>query len=64
MHGKVTTQRDVIRTLKGWNGSDIWEQPKRIKLPSKKKLKVDKSQGMLAIIQCRLFCLPFCYPTI
>jgi hypothetical protein len=26
-----------------------------------KKLRADRSQGMLAIIRCRVFCLPVCY---
>jgi len=26
------------------------------------KLRADWSQGMLAIIRCRIFCLPVCYP--
>jgi len=25
------------------------------------KLRADGSQGMLALIQCRIFCLPVCY---
>jgi hypothetical protein len=27
-----------------------------------KKLRADCSQGMLALIRCRIFCLPVCYP--
>jgi len=27
----------------------------------KKKLRADESQGVLAVIQCRIFCLPVCY---
>ena len=30
----------------------------------RKKLRADRSQGMLAIIRCRTFCLPVCYPKI
>ena len=29
-----------------------------------KKLRADWSQGMLAIIRCRIFCVPVCYPKI
>jgi hypothetical protein len=29
---------------------------------SMKKLRADGSRGMLAIIRCRIFCLPGCYP--
>jgi len=28
---------------------------------SKKKLRADESQGVLAVIQYRIFCLPVCY---
>jgi len=28
------------------------------------EIRADWSQGMLAIIQCRIFCLPVCYPKI
>jgi len=30
----------------------------------RKKLRADWSQGILAIIRCRIFCLPVCYPKI
>jgi hypothetical protein len=33
-----------------------------IKILFSKKLRVDLSQGMLAITRCRIFCLPGCYP--
>jgi hypothetical protein len=29
-----------------------------------KKLRTDSSQGMLAVIRCRILCLPVCYPEI
>jgi hypothetical protein len=29
-----------------------------------KKLRADRSRGMLVIIWCRIFCLPVCYPKI
>jgi len=39
--------------------------PNESKLHSgKKKLRADWSHGMLAVIRCRIFCLPFCYPQI
>jgi hypothetical protein len=41
--------------LKGWNSSNIWEQPKQIEVPFRKKLKTDSSRGMLVIIWCRIF---------
>jgi len=47
--------------LKGWKHSDIWQQ---IKILFRKKLRADCSQGMLAIIRCRIFGLPVCYPKI
>jgi len=28
------------------------------------EINVDRNQGMLAIIWCRIFCLPVCYPKI
>jgi len=28
------------------------------------ELRADWSQGILAIIRCRIFCLPVCYPKI
>jgi hypothetical protein len=47
--------------LKQWNSLNIWEQPLPIKIPILKKLGSDLSQGMLAIIQCKIFCLPVYY---
>jgi hypothetical protein len=40
----------------------IWQQPTQIKTPFVKNLRAVRSQGMLAIIQCRMLCLPGCYP--
>jgi len=37
--------------------SNIWEQYWRIKIALRKKLWADWRWGMLAIIQCRIFCL-------
>jgi hypothetical protein len=34
------------------------------KIIFRKKLRADWSQGMLAVIRCRIFCLPVCYPKI
>jgi hypothetical protein len=33
-----------------------------MKTPFMKKLRADWSRRMLAIIRCRIFCLPSCYP--
>jgi hypothetical protein len=38
--------------------------PYQIKILFRKKLKADWSQGMLAIIRCRIFCLLVCFPRI
>jgi len=35
-----------------------------IKISFTKKLRADWSQGMLAIVRCRIFCLPVWYPKI
>jgi len=35
-----------------------------IKIPFRKKLRADWRQGMLAIVRCKIFCLPVCYPKI
>jgi len=39
-------------------------KPKQIKILFRKKLRADWIQGTLAIIWCRIFCLPVCYPKI
>jgi hypothetical protein len=44
--------------------SNIWERPTRIKILFRKKLRADCSQGMVAIIRCRIFYFPVCYPKI
>jgi hypothetical protein len=36
----------------------------KIKIPFPKKLRADGNQGMLAIIRCRIFCLPVQYQKI
>jgi hypothetical protein len=41
MQDKVTTLREIINSLKWWNSSNIWEQPKQIKIPFRKKLRTD-----------------------
>ena len=53
--------RLIIVPLKGWHSSNIWEQPWCIKILFGKKLRAYWSQGMLAIIWCRIFCLAVCY---
>ena len=55
---------EVAAPLKGWKISNIWEQSQWIKILFRKKLRADWSQGELAIIWCRMFRLPICYPKI
>ena len=43
---------------------DRVEQSKLFKILFRKKLIAEWSQGMLAIIWCRILCLPVCYPKI
>jgi len=50
--------------LNGWKSSTIWKQPERIKILFRKKLRADWIQRILAIIRCRIFHLPVCYPKI
>jgi hypothetical protein len=50
---------DMRYYLKGWNSSNIWEQPKRIKILFVKKLRAGRSRGMLAITRCRNVVLQF-----
>ena len=54
MQDKVTVYRLIMVPLKGWMSSNIWQQPKQIEILFRKKLRADWSQGMLAIIQCRI----------
>jgi hypothetical protein len=51
----------VINPLKWWNSLNIWE-PQWIKIPFMKELRADLIWGMLAIIWCRIVCLPLYYP--
>jgi len=51
-------------SLEGWKSSYIWEQTWQIKIPVRKKLRADWTQGILAIIQFRIIDLPVCYPKI
>jgi hypothetical protein len=37
---------------------------RHVSIPFRKKLRADWSQGTLAIIRCRIFCFPVCYPKI
>jgi len=39
MQDEVTVARLIINPLKGWNISNIWEKPRRIKIMLKKKLR-------------------------
>jgi len=50
--------------LKDWKSTNIWEQPKQMKIVFRKKLRADWSQGRLAVIRWRIFCRPICYPKI
>jgi hypothetical protein len=47
----------IIKLLKGWNSSNIGELLKRAKILFMKTLRANRSQGMLAIIRCRIFYL-------
>jgi len=40
MQDKITL-REVIKPLKEWNRSDIWEQPQQMKIPFRNKLRAD-----------------------
>ena len=53
----------VLR-LKMWIISEIWGQPLQIKVAFIKKLRPHWTQGMLAIIWCRIFCLSIENPKI
>ena len=52
------------KPLEVWNSLNIYEQTLRNKITFMKKLRTDWNQGMLAIIPCRIFCLPVCYPKV
>jgi len=54
----------IIVPLKVWKSSNIWVKPQQIKILFRKTLRVDRRQAMLAVIQCRIFSLPVCYPKI
>ena len=60
----ITIQWLIKSSFLIWNSSNILEQPQRIKIIFRKKLRSDLSEGMLAIIRWRVFCLPVCYPNI
>jgi hypothetical protein len=47
MQEVVTVWRLVVEHFKSWKSSDIWEQPYRIRIPFRKKLRADRSQAML-----------------
>jgi len=61
MQDKVTVWKLIIIPLKLWKCSNIWGQLQQIKTLFRKKLRADGSRGMLAIIRCRIFCLPVCH---
>ena len=60
VHGHVSrsecwTKSRYKYPLKWWKDSNIWEQPKRVKILFRKKLRAELSQGMFAIIRYRIF---------
>ena len=64
MQDEDTISRLIMMPLEGWDSSCTWERPQRFKILCRKKLRADWTQGMLAIIRCRIFCLPVCFPKI
>jgi len=62
--GRSHSKCMLVVPFKGWKSSDIWEQPSQIKILFRNELGADWSQGMLAVIKCRIFYLPVCYPKI
>ena len=62
--GQSHNKRLITFPLKWWRSSNIGEQPYGIKIPFRKKIRADWSQRMLAIMWCRIICLPSCYPKI
>jgi hypothetical protein len=57
MQDEVTIYILLIIPEKTPKSSNIWEQPQHINILFRKKLTADRSQGMLAIIRCIIFCL-------
>ena len=41
MQDEVTVERLIIVPLQGWKSSNIWEQPKQIKILFRKKLRAE-----------------------
>jgi len=58
----ITIRRLNLDPFKWWKNSNSFEQPEQIKILFRNKLRADWGHGMLVIIQCRIFCLPVCYP--
>jgi len=56
----VNTENSSFERMEGFK----YMRNLTIKILFRKKLKVDRNQGMLAIIRCRIFYLPVCYPKI
>ena len=62
----VTFVWQITHSKRNWEGygQNFWKQLWQIKILFRKKLRADWGQEMLAIIRCRIFCLPDCYPKI
>ena len=56
--GRIHRWGLIIVPSRVWKSLNIWEQLQQIKILLQKKLRADLSQEMLAIIWCRIFCLP------
>jgi len=61
---EITVWGLIIVVSRGWKILNIWEQLSHIKILLRKKLRAGWGQEMRAIIRCRIFCLPGCYPKI
>jgi len=53
-----------MNSLKNRNSSNILEHSLQTKIPHMKQIRADWSHGMLAVIRCRIYCLPVSYPKI
>ena len=54
--GRNHNKRPDNKPLKLWKSSNIWEQLQQIKILFRKKVRAGWSQGMTAIIRCRIYC--------
>ena len=62
--GRSTIQGLIIKPVKMCNSSNTGELHQRTKILFRKKLRSVWNQGLLAIIQCRIFCLSGYHPKI